>query len=107
MSLWVKFEKKTGSIDLPEPPKKWVRDEGFVSMEWTDEMMRTFCKSITGGKFGEVVELDVIPYPALPILFQMPHLTEDGRNSPCPPFCYTPEECKGQTCCGKNPCCTN
>lgn len=43
-----------------------------------------------------VVSCDRIPYPASPIL-------DDSIE--CPPFCYTPEFCKGRSCCPKKPSC--
>jgi hypothetical protein len=50
-------------------------------------------KSITG---VEVASIDILPYPASPQL----------NECDCPSFCYTPEQCKGNTCCRKNYACT-
>jgi hypothetical protein len=47
--------------------------------------------------FGTVKTVDPLPYPARPEL----------RNvSGCPPFCYTPAQCKGRTCCPKSYACS-
>jgi hypothetical protein len=44
----------------------------------------------------EVKEIFTLPYPAEPQL----------NTTDCQPFCYTPEMCKGHTCCPKNYACT-
>lgn len=51
-----------------------------------------------GGKFGAVTHSTRLPYPARPVLHQV--------VSTCPPFCFTPNECKGHTCCLKNYACS-
>ena len=51
-----------------------------------------------GGEFGVVKRFDTLPYPARPVLHQV--------VSTCPPFCYTPNECKGRTCCWKDYSCS-
>lgn len=43
-----------------------------------------------------VASLEVLPYPASPVIWQ--HEDEYGK---CPPFCYTPNECKGRRSCPK------
>ena len=45
----------------------------------------------------EVVECDYIPYPAYPQI---------GEKSNCPPFCTTPDNCKGSNACPKPYACT-
>jgi len=44
-----------------------------------------------------------LPYPAEPVIWQFDHPV----HGKCPPFCYTPEQCKGGTACPNNPSCTN
>lgn len=46
----------------------------------------------------KVVSIDVLPYPAKPILERPP-----GATTPI--FCYRPEECAGRTYCRRNPAC--
>ena len=47
---------------------------------------------------GKRVVLDVstLPYPAMPQL----------NTTDCPPFCHSPEQCKGHTCCPKRYACS-
>ena len=45
--------------------------------------------------------VSTLPYPALPTIWGFDHPVY-GR---CPTFCYTPEECKGQSCCLKSHAC--
>ncbi len=46
---------------------------------------------------GKPIAGDVIPYPATPRL---------GEQSKCPPFCYSPESCKGRSSCPQNYACS-
>ena len=48
--------------------------------------------------FGQVVELEILPYPSEPRL--------DVRSE-CPSFCYRPNQCKGRTACPTAPSCTS
>jgi hypothetical protein len=43
-----------------------------------------------------------LPYPAEPCIWKYSHPVY-GET---PSFCYSPGECKGKSCCHKNPCCT-
>jgi hypothetical protein len=45
---------------------------------------------------------DGIPYPANPRINK--HI--DPKWGVCPAFCYSPERCKGRTCCPQNYSCT-
>lgn len=47
-------------------------------------------------QFGKVKEIFVLPYPADPQL----------TKGDCPPFCFSPEQCKGRTACPKNYACS-
>ena len=47
--------------------------------------------------FGNFYECNLLPYPASPIL---------SKEIDCPPFCYSPEECKGRGCCPKSYACS-
>ena len=49
-------------------------------------------------QFGKVKQSWPLPYPA------EPELTKAANG--CPPFCYTPEQCKGNSCCHKNYACS-
>lgn len=55
---------------------------------------RTLAKELTG---CEVTACDVLPYPASPQL---------NRVSGCPPFCHSPEQCKGRTACPQHYACS-
>ncbi len=72
---------------------------GYVEAETADEAMK-IAKEKTG---REPKSAGAIPYPANPIIHQGPGHPKYG---PCPPFCYTPEQCKGQTSCPKNYACS-
>jgi len=54
-------------------------------------------------KKKKVESIDILPYPASPTIWQFEHPV----NGKCPTFCYTPEKCKGKTCCPNSPCCTS
>ena len=54
-------------------------------------------------KGGEVEKCSALPYPAMPRLNEYVH----PKHGVCPPFCYTPNECKGRMSCPRNPCCTS
>lgn len=43
----------------------------------------------------EVVKVESLPYPALPRLTRH----QDPKYGICPPFCFKPEQCKGNTAC--------
>lgn len=47
-------------------------------------------------------KIDKLPYPADPVIWQLDHPVA-GK---CPPFCSTPEQCKGSTACPKNYSCS-
>jgi hypothetical protein len=47
--------------------------------------------------------LKTLPYPANPVIWQFDHPVV-GK---CPPFCYKPDSCSGNTSCPRNPCCTS
>jgi hypothetical protein len=48
-----------------------------------------------------VANAEILPYPASPIIWQDP----THPWGPCPPFCYTPNECKGKSACPKMKAC--
>lgn len=72
---------------------------GYVEAASAEEAMK-IAKEKTG---REPVSAKPIPYPARPIIFQGPGHPKYG---PCPPFCFTPEQCKGKTSCPKNYACS-
>lgn len=47
-------------------------------------------------------ELQTLPYPATPVIWQLDHPV----NGKCPAFCFRPEQCKGHTSCPQNRSCT-
>ncbi|HVL65751.1 MAG TPA: hypothetical protein VM364_00685 [Vicinamibacterales bacterium] len=47
--------------------------------------------------FGVVKTIDPLPYPATPQLRSV---------TGCPPFCYSPQTCKGRTSCPKSYACS-
>lgn len=82
----------------------WVTFEdgkkgGYVEAASADEAMK-IAKEKTG---RDPKRAEPLPYPATPIIHQGPG---DTKYGPCPPFCYTPEQCKGQTSCPKNYACS-
>jgi len=72
---------------------------GYVEAANAEEAMK-IAKEKTGREPKEAYQ---IPYPASPIIFQGPG---DPKYGPCPPFCYTPEKCKGLGSCPKNYACS-
>lgn len=52
-------------------------------------------------EFGALRAIDSLPYPAEPILRRRPDV-----EHPCPPFCYSPRQCKGRTSCPKSYACS-
>lgn len=73
MNFWVKF--KDGSA-------------GYVEAD-SAEIAMAVGKEKTG---KEAKSAERIPYPASPIIYQ-------SAGDPCPPFCYTPNECVGRSSC--------
>ncbi len=60
------------------------------------------------GAFGQVKEIDSLPYPASPILRQR-ELTADEQAKGwghCPDFCHSPRQCKGRTSCPQSYACS-
>lgn len=47
-------------------------------------------------------KLDTLPYPAKPIIWQFDHPV----HAKCPPFCHSPNQCKGLTSCPQNYACS-
>ena len=77
MPYWVTFEKRApASVELVQ-----------------GEDVRTTAERIAGEKVTAIYSL---PYPAEPRL---------NNVSGCPPFCYTPEQCKGKSSCPKRYAC--
>ena len=58
-------------------------------------------KTVPGDRWKPA--LPTLPYHAEPIIWQLDHPVH-GKT---PPFCYKPQQCKGNTACPHNPCCTN
>jgi hypothetical protein len=48
----------------------------------------------------DVKTIGMLPYPS------SPQLNPDDNTSGCPPFCYTPSQCVGNSCCRKSYACT-
>lgn len=59
-------------------------------------------RMVTG---SDVVSIDRLPYPAEPRLIKVKHKHNDQEYH-IPSFCYTPEQCKGKSCCPKSYSCT-
>jgi hypothetical protein len=59
-------------------------------------------KTVGGGKYKDFT-MDTLPYPANPIIWQLDHPVS-GKT---PAFCFSPEKCKGNSCCHSNPSCTS
>jgi len=51
---------------------------------------------------GDLRNGEVLPYPADPIIWQFDHPV----IGICPPFCTSPEKCKGRTSCPKSYACS-
>lgn len=58
-------------------------------------------KKVAGGEYQDIAAVS-LPYPARPIIWQLDHPVS-GKT---PAFCYSPEQCKGKSCCTKGPACT-
>jgi hypothetical protein len=55
--------------------------------------------NLVAAKLGKAItRLDALPYPASPFL--------NASTDSCPPFCYTPRECRGNSCCRKRHACS-
>ena len=72
---------------------------GYVDATDANNAME-IAKDKTGRK---PVRAQTLPYPANPIIYQGPGHPKYG---PCPPFCYTPEECVGRGSCPKSYACS-
>ena len=114
MVFWVRWEDgKRGSVTLPQNVKIWSSEaHDAVAIEWTDERLRNFFKTIRSdrredGSRWDVAEYWTLPYPATPVIYQPPTVMPDGRVDWCPPFCWKPESCKGKGSCPRNPSCTS
>jgi hypothetical protein len=51
---------------------------------------------VRAARLGDATKVETLPYPANPRL--------DVRTD-CPSLCYSPNQCKGNTACPKNPSC--
>lgn len=74
----------------------WVEFDGRTS--GTIEARTIGEATEIGGRFGIVKVANTLPYPAEPVLHQV--------ESSCPPFCWTPEQCKHRSCCPKSYACS-
>lgn len=93
-------------FDLP-PPAPYVRS-WWVALEgvsacvetYTSEMACQIAEGLTGFK---ALGAEQLPYPAEPRLnaYVWPNDTQA-----CPSFCYSPETCKGRSCCPQRISCT-
>lgn len=72
MFWWVEFSNKRMPGTLRASSESEAREKGM--------------------QHGEVESVSILPYPA------SPYLTNDVG---CPPFCYSPLQCKGRTSCPK------
>ena len=84
MSYWVNFSDKSA---------------GYVEAD-SEDAAKTLAHEKTGKSATRARRL---PYPARPIIHQGPGHPEYG---PCPPFCYTPEQCAGRGSCPKDYACS-
>ena len=58
-------------------------------------------KKVAGGEYKDI-EAVSLPYPATPLIWQFDHPV----SGKCPPFCSTPETCKGRGSCPKSYACS-
>lgn len=91
MALWVKFED--GSRACVERPADMSHDD------WREKQM-DFASDLAG---KQAVEAWSLPYPANPRLNKVAYNEKAG---PCPPFCYSPDQCKGRSSCPKSYACS-
>jgi len=86
-----------GAVQETEDLKMWVtfkdKSGGYVEAKSHEEAMR-IAKEKTG---KEPERSDYLPYPANPIIHQL---------DSCPPFCYSPWQCKGFSACPKDYACS-
>lgn len=101
------IEQPAIPFDLPPPAPYvrawWVELEGVGSKcveTYTAEMACQIAEGLTGVK---ALGAEQLPYPAEPRLnaYVQPHL-----DMACPSFCYSPETCKGRSCCPQRISCT-
>lgn len=59
-------------------------------------------KTVDGGPNKYQPQLEVLPYPALPIIWQLDH----PIIGKAPAFCYEPNKCCGKTSCPQRYSCT-
>jgi hypothetical protein len=83
--------------------------KGCVELQYRDQDLEKLVNDTMRYRkeFRKFKSAAMLPYPADPRLIT--HYDADwdtDRPVACPSFCYTPEECKGQSSCRKNPCCT-
>jgi hypothetical protein len=58
-------------------------------------------KTVAGGTY-ENIDAKPLPYPATPLIWQHDHPV----HGKCPPFCWTPNVCKGRGSCPKSRACS-
>ena len=58
-------------------------------------------KKVMGSEFSDE-GVEILPYPASPVIWQFDHPV----TGKCPPFCHSPEQCKGGTSCPKSYACS-
>ena len=58
-------------------------------------------KTVGGGPWRDFT-MEKLPYPAKPVLWQFDHPV----NGKCPPFCHSPNQCKGRTSCPQSYACS-
>jgi hypothetical protein len=59
-------------------------------------------KTVIVGDNKYAPNLDKLPYPATPVIWQLDHPV----TGKCPAFCYSPNKCKGRTACPQPHSCT-
>mgnify|MGYP003652810864 CR=1 FL=1 len=80
--------------------------KGYCEGQSTSDAVRIAEKltkktAVVGGDNKYKPELNTLPYPARPIIWQFDHPVY-GK---CPAFCYRPDQCKGKTACPNNRAC--
>jgi hypothetical protein len=76
----------------------WVRFDGHSPAcveDVSKEAAKAQAEKLTG---KAVTSIETLPYPAKPRISE--------KQSECPDFCYSPEQCKGRTSCPKRYACS-
>jgi hypothetical protein len=70
------------------------------AMKIAEHFTKKTVKVLNGNQWDP--DIPRLPYPARPVIWQFEHPV----HGKCPPFCYSPKSCKGNTSCPKDYACS-